>query len=418
MGHGSHARVVRRPPLPGAVTAWRIAAVVAILVLVLTIILPVSDGGAPAGTSSMFGGVLRLPSLPNSGRDGPAPLPRTAFSTTNQFGVMSSSKSGDGERPLLAGAHPRAPQPAGFRPPGLVVSPGDGEVNSHVTVGGSFFDPFANYTVFWSISDEVCSGFTNALGNFTCGFNVPPAVAGKHSVSAFEGNNSAGTTFAVQPSLLLSTGQGAVGSYIIATGAGYHGSNATTAVIYGVWWSQSLLLCTGKTTPTGNLTCAFKIPAVPVGSYPITVNDSTDPLVTVFFTIPGPSHGIPFWVIWSVVATIGAGVVVALLLIAQFVSRYLRGTNPSRRAPFESSPRRRGWSRAARRHRGESTVDLSSETLLGSDANRPLPREGFTDPERPGVIYVRVRKRRSDLYPGEPIVPPPETETPPAEPPN
>ncbi|MFZ1022662.1 MAG: hypothetical protein WAN87_00820, partial [Thermoplasmata archaeon] len=103
---------------------------------------------------------------------------------------------------------------------------------------------------------------------------------------------------------------------------------------------------------------------------------------------------------------------------AQFIHRYWRGSNPLRRSPFASSRRRYPWSKSTQSRSGGSAVDLSSETLLGSDANRPLPREGFSDPERPGVIFVRVRKRRSDLYPGEPIVPDEEAESPPANPPN
>jgi hypothetical protein len=418
MGAGSLALLVARPLLPSTASARRIWVVATILLLVLTLMLPVMSGGAQTKPISTLGRTQPVQPIAAVARGLASPAPESVVTSTNQFSGPISSKSGAREEVHLERESQPPPPPAGFRPPGLVVSPGDGEVNSHVTVGGSFFDPFANYTVFWSDSEQVCAGFTNALGNFTCGFNVPPAVAGKHSVSAYEGNNSAGTTFAVQPSLMLSTGRGAVGSYIVAAGAGYHGSNASANVIYGIWWSQTLLLCTGKTTPTGNLSCAFKVPSVSVGSYPITVNDSTDPLVTVFFTIPGPSHGLPIWVIWSVVATIGAGVVVAILLVAQFLQRHWRGANPARRAPFESSPRRHGWSRAFRRRAGESTVDLSPEALLGSDANRPLPREGFSDPERPGVIYVRIRKRRSDLYPGEPIVADPDSETPPADPPN
>jgi hypothetical protein len=417
MGLRSFSLLVGRPRATAGINERRVAAVVALLVLIVSLMVPLISEGARENAHSTIGQALGGYPMAPEEQPRAAPPGRSAPPATNTFPNSNSEISGPVDDSRLSGSGQEVPNPSYFRPPGVVVSPGYGEVNSHVTVGGSFFDPFANYSVFWSMSDLVCTGDTNALGNFTCGFNVPPAVAGQHPVSAFEGNYTAQTTFNVDPSLMLSTAQGAAGSSIVATGAGYHGSNATSDVIFQMWWSQTLLLCTGNTTPMGNLSCAFKIPLVPFGSYPITVNDTADPVVTVFFTIPGPSHALPVWVVWSIGATIGVGAILAALFVAQLASRHWRGSNPLTRSPFSSSRRRRTGVKSARDSDRDSASGMTPESIFGSDANRPPPREGFSDPERPGVIFVRVRKRRSDLYPGEPIVPAEEGTSPPEDPP-
>lgn len=295
---------------------------------------------------------------------------------------------------------------ASFPSPGVVVSPSDGEVGSKVTVGGSYFNPYSSYTAHWDSSIQVCAGTTNALGNFTCGFYVPTAVAGQHTVSGEQGSNSAETTYTVTPSLMLSRAQGAAGITIVATGAGYHASNASDPIDFQMWWSKSVLLCEGNTTSTGNLSCSFAIPRAPYGSYPITVNDTADPAVTVFFTIPGPSLGLPVWVLWTVVASI----VVAAVLGSFFVARELRRSG---RAPKSGTIPRSSTARLRRRSRkgGPSTPRASSQVhvapfTLGPELSRSAtpPQEGFSDPSQPGVFYARIRKHRRDLEPGDMVV--------------
>jgi len=71
--------------------------------------------------------------------------------------------------------------------PRIVVTPTDGKVGAQIAFAGLGFDANARYVVSWNSSFTLCSGNTNASGQFNCTFAVPASSGGSNTISVSEG---------------------------------------------------------------------------------------------------------------------------------------------------------------------------------------------------------------------------------------
>ncbi len=143
----------------------------------------------------------------------------------------------------------------------ISISDTVGFVGTPETVTGAGFDPDAPFSLTWDTSTVLCGALTNGLGEFGCTFAIPASTAGTHVVTADEGENTASVDYQVVPSLTLSVSTGAPGTLINATGGGF-GSGAA----FVITWNGSGDLCSGTTSASGSLSCAFRLPDVSGGA--------------------------------------------------------------------------------------------------------------------------------------------------------
>ncbi len=143
-----------------------------------------------------------------------------------------------------------------------------GVVGTAVTATGTGYAGAAAITVTLDASSgnlALCHVTSNAVGNWSCTFSVPPAYEGNHAIVGSDGTNSASELFLVEPSLYDNPSNGVVGSTFTVTGTGY-GSNVGITVY--VYWFSGTAICSATTTGVGNLTgCLFTVPVTPGGFY-------------------------------------------------------------------------------------------------------------------------------------------------------
>ena len=173
----------------------------------------------------------------------------------------------------------------------LTLAPGAGTVASGGTATGTGFDASSEFLVQWNASYDLCTGVTAANGSFSCGFTVPPAAAGPHTVTAVEGANAPTALFSVAPSFLVAPGSGAVGSSVAVTGAGFDASSG-----YEIQWDGAAI-ASGTTTTNGGLSVEFAVPDSPGGAHLLGISEGTNLLSSSFTVSPTlavtPTTGIP-----------------------------------------------------------------------------------------------------------------------------
>ncbi|HEV2519298.1 MAG TPA: PKD domain-containing protein [Thermoplasmata archaeon] len=181
----------------------------------------------------------------------------------------------------------------------LVLSPTSGIVGSSTTASGTGFAGTSNVGLAWTapnIGLACTSGslVTGATGSFTCAFQVPPAVAGPHSVTATDASsNSASSTFTIVSSLALAPAVGVVGSTSTAIGNGFGGALVTSVT----WAPGALALCSATTNATGFFSCSFTVPAAVHGGHLVTATDTSSNSATATYLVGSnlvltPSAGI------------------------------------------------------------------------------------------------------------------------------
>ncbi len=167
--------------------------------------------------------------------------------------------------------------------PALSLSVTSGFVGTSVSASGTGFDASGAYNVSWSgESPPLCQGSAAGDGTFSCSFYVPVTVGGTHEIVAAGPQHDAFANFTVGASLTLSPGTGTVGSTVTAAGTGFAASAA-----FGVNTSSGVPLCAGTSGSTGEISCAFVVPAAAGGSFAIAASQGSSE-ATADFTI-GPA---------------------------------------------------------------------------------------------------------------------------------
>jgi hypothetical protein len=221
----------------------------------------------------------------------------------------------------------------------FALSVSAGTVGSMVNVTGNGFADSTSYQVMWNSSATVCEGVTNATGAFVCAYEVPPAVAGVHLVSAIQGVTTVGEAFTVVPNVVLSPAGGAVGTTVTISGTGFDAQSR-----YDVLWNSSISpLCSGSTDTNGGFTCTFVVPPSAAGSTTVTISEGGHaPTATFTVSAVTPSTGgsgsFPWWEVVAVVVS-----VIAVLLVIGLVYERRRHRGPRPVHP-RSPPTPQPWS--------------------------------------------------------------------------
>lgn len=199
--------------------------------------------------------------------------------------------------------------------PSFVVSRATGYVNTVVQVSGTGFDADSSFTLAWNSTTQVCSGTTSWNGNLTCDFLVPNSPGGSHTLVLTEGSHSLTTSFTILPFASVSRPNGTNGTTVTVGGTGfapYEPYVVTLAPTGGT-------VCAGEADSNGAFECSFVVPAVPPGTYTLTVSQGTTALSFTFFVEtppPGSSPSAPFpW--WLVGVLVVAALVGALVIYQQ-----------------------------------------------------------------------------------------------------
>jgi hypothetical protein len=150
-----------------------------------------------------------------------------------------------------------------------------------VTVKGFAAEENVSLTFYHTSTSSLQMGTvrTNANGTGTVNVTLPASTSGQHTYRGL-GQTSQRIAWGalwIQPSMTLSSDQGASGDSITATVRGLPGSTAAR-----VAWNQSgsssgTTLCSGTSSSTGSVVCVFDVPTVAAGAYPVvaTVGSTT-----------------------------------------------------------------------------------------------------------------------------------------------
>ena len=156
-----------------------------------------------------------------------------------------------------------------------------GTVGTSLQASASGFNATTAYSIVWGSGPTVCSGTSNATGNFGCDFVVPASPAGAHTLRANAGLSTNSTEFSVVPFASASPVGGPIGSTAQVAGNGFGASDA-----YSVVWNGTLPVCSGTTDAVGNLTCQFSVPNSPGGSIPILIQQGLNSASTAYSVMP------------------------------------------------------------------------------------------------------------------------------------
>ena len=184
--------------------------------------------------------------------------------------------------------------------PGLSLTPGQGPIESVLTVTGHGFAvdttltslTFAGISVTSCLSGSLTTG-TIAPGGFSCSFRVPAIPAGPGVVIADEPVGPSATTAYVVtvPSVSLSPDQGPAGAYVTISGHGFTVDTPLASLSFGGTAISSCLagsLTTGSVEP-GAFSCSVDVPALSAGLQGVVAVDTSGASPEGTFTVTVPS---------------------------------------------------------------------------------------------------------------------------------
>jgi len=161
------------------------------------------------------------------------------------------------------------------------VSPTTGIVGDSITVVGSSFGAGATATLYF---DNVSQSTTlvGIDGSFTANFDIPASTTGVHTIGVEDtAGRSATASVSVEAEMTMTPLTGIGGDGVTVSGTGF-GANKTMTIMYG---DTAVTPATTITTnANGSFSGNFDVPAIPGGSYTVTVSDGTSDL-TFDFTV-------------------------------------------------------------------------------------------------------------------------------------
>lgn len=152
-------------------------------------------------------------------------------------------------------------------------SPVNGPVGTAVTVTGTGFKTSSKVTVTFN-GVQIATGNAAANGSFSVTFNVPAAAAGSHDIVVSDGTTSKPFTFAVTPTVSMTTAAtGFIGDTISIAGTGFISGKALNVTYDG---NAVTLITANATDANGSFSVSFKAPVSKSGSHPISISDGTN----------------------------------------------------------------------------------------------------------------------------------------------
>jgi hypothetical protein len=177
--------------------------------------------------------------------------------------------------------------------PTVVVSPTSRPPGNPVTVTGSGFGSGETGITITFDDNQVASGISaNSLGNWSGTFTVPASPSGSHSISAYGSVTLAGSlpgvAFVVNPTIAVSSTNGAPGTSVTVTGSGFSsGETGITITFDGNQVASGI-----SANSQGNWSGTFTIPASSLGSHTVRANGSITQAVSLGGTNFGVTPGI------------------------------------------------------------------------------------------------------------------------------
>ena len=175
-----------------------------------------------------------------------------------------------------------------------IISPvsAAGVAGSTVTISGSAFAANSSLTATFGGAPVTINGVssTNSTGQFVnATFTVPSQTGGSKTItfsdSAIPTQNTASTTFTLNPTISISSSTGAVGSTITLSGSNFAASSKITVKYDGTTLTTSPVTIT--TTSSGAIPSGvtFTIPASTAGTHAITVTDASTNVGSATYTV-------------------------------------------------------------------------------------------------------------------------------------
>lgn len=144
--------------------------------------------------------------------------------------------------------------------PSIILSSTSVTAGTTIVVYGSGFGASRTVTIYVDSTARTTTT-TDTVGIFSVSLQIPSGAGGTHTVTATDSAlNSASATYAVIPSISLSSGSVTVGSQLTVTGANFAAS--TTVRIY----VGSALIATATTNTSGSFTTTITVPQGTYGS--------------------------------------------------------------------------------------------------------------------------------------------------------
>ncbi len=188
----------------------------------------------------------------------------------------------------------------------MKLSASSGFVGDNITVSGTGFAALSNVTIYFD-DNQLTVLTTTANGTFSKPVIViPPSQKGSHTIIVLDANGNQDTgVFIIQQKMTISPSSGPVGRKVIFTGISFAADKLISVTINKklISTSPSLII----TSPTGNFTGQFYMPAYAVGTYNIAISDGANKATaTIEVTFGGQLNRIVSYVA-SEVTYIGSG---------------------------------------------------------------------------------------------------------------
>ncbi len=163
--------------------------------------------------------------------------------------------------------------------PQVKMSVLSGFVGDVITVNGTGFAAASGATVYFD-DNQLAVLTTTAVGTFSkSGIIIPPSPRGSYELKIVDAKNNQGTgNFTIHQKMTISSASGPVGRKVAFTGISFAADKLINVSINNklISTSPSLII----TSPTGNFTGQFYMPAYAVGAYNITISDGANEATT------------------------------------------------------------------------------------------------------------------------------------------
>lgn len=245
-------------------------------------------------------------------------IPINGFSTSGKYLVKMITEKGN----IFTAGYPISTETA--NPTSITFDKPSGFVGAPILVYGSGFSSSATVALLFD-STPLVNSMTDVRGSFTAIFNIPTTTIGGHAVKATDANlRSASETLIVKSLVYLIPDYGSEGKTIIVSG-----SNALTPNSdFSAKWDTTTLPLSGTTHTdlTGTIPpgVTFAVPSgASSGVHEVTIKDSHDQSVLVFFKVTGITLNPNGGEVASAVAITGSGFAPNSALTAQINSEAL-----------------------------------------------------------------------------------------------
>ena len=155
----------------------------------------------------------------------------------------------------------------------IALTPSSGPINAEVTVSGSGFGSAQVITIRFN-GEHVRTSASDANGNFSDMFSVPPNSTGNYNVVASDGPHSASAVFTVTTSIDVSPPNGHVGTVIAVRGNGFSGA-------INIKYDEGVV-ATATADANGSFAVSFNAPASIHGHHSVMVSDAINTIETTF----------------------------------------------------------------------------------------------------------------------------------------